>query len=245
MSQAGSASDRKPGHPVPVALADLIVGLKSVTFADEEDVDGKISSESEHNDEGNQVLESQQGDSHGDVAAAEGSQVCDEVAPSQQADPHAGVAAAEQSQVGIEFAASQQADPHVDVAAAEESQVGAEVVAIQQADPHGHGVAAEQIQVGTEVATSQQAESHGDGVAAEQSQVGTEVAESLQGSPPSFRADEAPSVSSSAIRPAATDSQVEDDISMDTLWSGFSGFADSFIATAQPQADEVQGEDQP
>ena len=56
-------------------------------------------------------LESQQGDSHGDVAAAEGSQVCDEVAPSQQADPHAAVAAAEQSQVGIEFAASQQADP--------------------------------------------------------------------------------------------------------------------------------------
>ena len=43
MSQAGSASDRKPGHPVPVALADLIVGLKSVTFADEEDVDCKIS----------------------------------------------------------------------------------------------------------------------------------------------------------------------------------------------------------
>ena len=111
--------------------------------------------------------------------------------------------------------------PYVDVAAAEESQVGAEV------------------------ATSQQAESHGDGVAAEQSQVGTEVAESLQGSPPRFRADEAPSVSSSAIRPAATDSQVEDDISMDTLWSGFSGFADSFIATAQPQADDVQGEDQP
>ena len=173
MSQAGSASDRKPGHPVPVALADLTVGLKSVTFADEEDVDGKISSESEQNDEGNQVLESQQGDSHGDVAAAEGSQVCDEVAPSQQADPHAAVAAAEQSQVGTEFA------------------------------------------------------------------------ESLQGSPPRFRADEAPSVSSSAIRPAATDSQVEDDISMDTLWSGFSGVADSFIATAQPQADEVQGEDQP
>ena len=43
MSQAGSASDRKPGHLVPAALADLNVGLKSVTFADEEDVDCKIS----------------------------------------------------------------------------------------------------------------------------------------------------------------------------------------------------------
>ena len=190
-------------------------------FDSNSDVSQFEDSESEQNDEGDQVLESQQGDSHGDVAAAEGSQVCDEVAPSQQADPHAAVAAAEQSQVGTEFAA------------------------IQQADPHGHGVAAQQIQDGTEVATSQQAESHGDGVAAEQSQVGTEVAESLQGSPPRFRADEAPSVSSSAIRPAATDSRVEDDISMDTLWSGFSGVADSFIATVQPQADEVHGEDQP
>ena len=31
----------------------MIVGLKSVTFADEEDVDGKISPETEQNDEGN------------------------------------------------------------------------------------------------------------------------------------------------------------------------------------------------